>query len=511
MAHTFKDTLRALGDRRFLFLLIFGFASGLPLALTGQAMQAWLNIDGIDIKTIGFFTLVGQPYAFKYLWAPLMDRFEPSFLGKRRSWLIICQLLLAVAIFAMSTLSPKENLALFAGVATLIAFLSASQDIVVDAYRTNILQDSERGMGAALGVLGYRLAMLVSGGLSFFWAESWGWQNVYLAMCGIMILLAALTFFSPKVLFDFSKYKLSNPKKELIGFACMILGVVVGAFVGKYFLVLLGFDPESANKWVSLLFVLTEIAFALPSAYYLGKLGGFQALTESMSEYFSMKGAFSFLVVIVLYKLGDSFAGSLSTAFLLKSGYTQPEIGTINKIFGLVATLSGGLLGGIILLRIGLWRSLLFFGILQALSNSGFWYLASFGKGAWGNLEFSLPWAGSVLDTVTQVSSLQFIWVPFNVDSLLLGVVSFENITGGMGTAASVAFLMSLCSQRFAATHFALLSSFASVGRIYVGPMSGVLSDSLGWPNFYLFSIVAALPGIIAVIVKKREISSLSK
>jgi PAT family beta-lactamase induction signal transducer AmpG len=172
---------------RLVIIFVLGFASGLPLALTGQTMQAWLTVDKIDIATIGFFSLVGVPYTFKFLWAPLMDRFEPPFLGRRRGWLVISQLLIAGALFIMASLSPSQNTQTFALIALLVAFLSASQDVVIDAYRTDILPASERGIGSSFSVFGYRLAMILSGGIAFVWADSvsgngWSWSKIYMIM-----------------------------------------------------------------------------------------------------------------------------------------------------------------------------------------------------------------------------------------------------------------------------------------------------------------------------------------
>ena len=178
------------GAVRLIAVTVLGFASGLPLALTGQAMQAWLSADGIDIATIGFLSLVGLPYTFKFLWAPLMDRFEPPWLGRRRGWLVLSQLALAGALVWMASTPPSSSLAAFALLACLVATLSASQDIVVDAYRTDLLPAAERGMGSSLAVLGYRLAMILSGGIAFIWADprqggGWSWPEVYRAMAAV--------------------------------------------------------------------------------------------------------------------------------------------------------------------------------------------------------------------------------------------------------------------------------------------------------------------------------------
>ena len=495
-------TMNLSSYRRFAAVLLLGFASGLPLALTGQAMQAWLTIDGVDLATIGFLGLVGLPYTFKFLWAPLMDRFEPPLLGRRRGWLVTTQLLLAAALVWMSGISPTTSSALFATAATLIAFLSASQDVVIDAYRTDVLEAEERGLGASLSVFGYRLAMVMSGGIALIWADQWkSWPRVYLVMAAIMAGIALVSLiFAPAVQSE-SKPLASKPSQELIGFMAMLVGVVVGYFFARGLLIILGLDPEDSNKWIQLLFVMAEIVTALPLAWWFARLAKFETLNRSLESYFSQSGATAFLVLIILYKLGDAFAGSLTTPFLIKGmGFTQAEVGVVNKVIGIWLTIGGALLGGALMLWLGLFRSLLLFGVLQLLSNFGFYGVAIAGKGAWGS--FTLPAFDWVIVSLSEHT---------DIDYLLVTAVAAENITGGMGTAAFVALLMSLCNHRFTATHYALLSAFAAVGRIYVSPLAGVLSESIGWPSFFLFSVVMAAPGIVMVWWMRRAIYQLVK
>ncbi|WP_218185496.1 MFS transporter, partial [Stenotrophomonas pictorum] len=179
--------------RRLFVILLLGFASGLPLALTGGAMQAWLTVDGLDLVTLGFLSLIGIPYTFKFLWAPLIDRFDLPLLGRRRGWIVLLLLLLAAALLAMSTLSPSRNLALFASAAVLVACLSATLDVVIDAYRTDLLAPAERGLGGSLTVLGYRLAMVLSGGITLIWAEQWqSWPQVYRVMAALAATVGVL-------------------------------------------------------------------------------------------------------------------------------------------------------------------------------------------------------------------------------------------------------------------------------------------------------------------------------
>ena len=234
---------------------------------------------------------------------------------------------------------------------------------------------------------------------------------------------------------------------------------------------------------------ITGLLLALPLAGWAARRAGFETLNRSLSSYFAQHGAAAFLALIILYKLGDAFAGSLTTPFLIKGmGFAQEEVGIANKVIGIWLTIFGAFVGGLIMTRLALYRSLLLFGVLQLVSNFGFYLLAQLGKGAWGAVMLpAFDWGFVSLDA------------PAALDLLLLTVIAGENITGGMGTVAFVALLMGLCNQRFTATHYAMLSAFAAVGRIYVSPLSGVLSQSIGWPAFFIFSIVVAVPGVVMV------------
>jgi PAT family beta-lactamase induction signal transducer AmpG len=515
---------------RLAAVALLGFASGLPLALTGQAMQAWLTLDGIDLATIGFLSLVGLPYTFKFLWAPLMDRFElPAALfrgwagrwGRRRVWLVATQLLLALALWALAATSPSEGIRAFAVLAVAVAFLSASQDVVVDAYRTDLLPPAERGMGASLGVMGYRLAMILSGGIAMIWtdpaqAAGWTWPEVYrfmaLLMAGAAVVSALLLpRLAPLPPAPPSASPPPSAARDLRGFAAVLLAVAAGwwltdrfgtdiarALVGPL-LEGSGLPAPLQRRWINLVTLLLGIGFTLPLAAWVARRAGFTTLLSGLENYFSQKGAAAFLLFIVLYKLGDAFAGSLMTPFLLKSmAYTSAEVGVVNKVLGLWMTIGGALLGGALMLKLGLWRSLMLFGVLQLLSNLGFWWLAVSGKGVLPGLTLpAFDWGFVALAT------------PTPVDGGLLMVVAFENISGGMGTAAFVAFLMSLCNQRFTATQFALLSAFASVGRVWVGPLAGVLAESIGWPTFFIISTVLAAPALVMLQALRREVHAL--
>ena len=490
---------------RLAAVLMLGFASGLPLALTGQAMQAWLSLEGIDVATIGFLSLVGLPYTFKFLWAPLMDRFDPPWLGRRRGWLVLTQLLLAGALLLMAGTSPKESMRLYALLAVAIAFLSASQDVVIDAYRTDLLPAPERGLGASLSVLGYRLAMILSGGIALIWTDpvnaggpaGWTWPEVYRLMALLMVAAAGVSaLLLPRL------PRLERPesvaRNDLIGFAAVLAAAAVGYLLtdrvlGPLSSTLLGplleqttLAPTLRQRWADLLALLAGIAITLPLGAWAARVARFETLLGGMASYFAQPGAWAFLGFIVLYKLGDAFAGSLMTPFLLKAmAFGSAEVGVVNKVIGLWLTIGGALLGGALMLRLGLWRSLMLFGVLQMASNLGFWWLAVHGQGALPGLTVpAFDWGFLKLAQATPV------------DGGLLMVIAFENISGGMGTAAFVAFLMSLTSQRFTATQYAMLSAFASIGRVWVGPLAGVLAESIGWLSFFLVSTLAALPAL---------------
>ncbi len=494
--------IRAAAWHRALVVVLLGFASGLPLALTGQAMQAWLSMEGLDVATIGFLSLVGLPYTFKFLWAPLMDRFDLPWLGRRRGWLVLTQLLLAAALFVLAGTSPQGATQAFALMAVAVAFISASQDVVIDAYRTDLLPAAERGIGASLNIAGYRGAMILSGGIALIWTDAqqgggWSWPEVYRFMAGLMVAAAVLSAaVLPKL--KVAPAPQSVPRNDLIGFAAVVTAVAVGYLVTDR-LVVPAVRAAMApwwsgsplpvalqGRWADLVALLVGIAITLPLAAFAARRAKFETLLSGLASYFSQRGAVAFLVLIVLYKLGDAFAGSLLTPFLLKAmAYSPAEVGVVNKVLGLWLTIAGALIGGALMLKLGLWRSLMLFGVLQLASNMVFWWLAVGAKGTLGALTIpAFDWV------FVQLSA------PTLVDGALLLAVTAENLSGGMGTAAFVAFLMSLTNQRFTATQFALLSAFASIGRVWVGPLAGVLAESIGWPAFFIVSTIAAAPAL---------------
>ncbi|MES1022366.1 MFS transporter [Gloeocapsa sp. BRSZ] len=386
-------------------LLLLGVSSGLPLLLTSKTLQAWMTVEGVDLKSIGLFSLVALPYSLKFLWAPILDRFALPFLGRRRGWLIALQIGLILAIAFMGFQQPAQALQLLAINALFVAFFSATQDIAGDAYRADILAEKEMGAGAAVFVLGYRVALLITGSLALILADRISWTSVYLLMASVMIIGVIGTLIAP--------------------------------------------EPEGH---IQLPASLSE-AVLLPFGEFFQRLG---ALT-----------GFFILCFIVLYKLGDALVNNMSTPFLLQIGFTQTDIGAIQGGMGLIATIVGALAGGAILSKIGINRSLWLFGGLQAISNLAYFMQAQLGRN-----------------------------YPFMVLT-----INIENFCAGLGTAAFVAFLMSLCNQRFSATQYALLSSLMAVSRDILVAPAGALAESTGWSLFFIISIVAAIPGLLLLPV----------
>jgi len=409
----FRHLSQVVGNRRMAAVLVLGFSSGLPIALTSGTLQAWLATLDLNLRTIGAATLVGLPYTFKFLWAPLVDRISLPWLGRRRDWILLMQFALAVVIAATPHLDPRTEIQAVLALATLLAFFSATQDIAVDAYRTDVVRPDERGVGAAATVTGYRLAMLTSGALAPILSGTIGWQGAYTFVAAVMVSCAIGTWLAPE------------PERSVS-------------------------PPRSLRE----------------------------AVIEPLREFLGRPGSIALLLLVIFYKLGDAMALSLSTAFIIKGlGFTATDVGTVSKGFGLGATILGAFIGGLAVAQIGLFRSLLWLGLAQAITILPYAWLALVGHEYYA----------------------------------LVAAIGIQNFGDGMGTAAFVALLTALCNARFSAFQYALLSALASLGRIFLGPVSGGLADSVGWVQFFITAFCVALPGIAIVLVMKRELEALDR
>ena len=383
-----------------LVALIMGFAAGLPLLLTKGVLQAWMKEEGIDLSLIGLTSLLAVPYSIKFMWAPLLDRYALSFLGRRRGWLLVAQVGLVLSISALGLSNPRNSPMILVLAALFVTFMSASQDIVVDAYRREDLADEELGLGSALYVLGYRLGMLLSSGGGLIMADYLSFRAAYLiiALCMVPALVTTLL----------------TPEPRVAGMPKTMKEAVIDPFV----------------------------------------------------EYFKRRESLWMLAFILLYKIGDIMASNISTPFYIDIGFSLTEIGAITKLLGFWAIIAGASLGGVIMLRLGINRSLWVFGFLQAVSTIGFAVLARIGH--------SIP--------------------------ALSVVIGFENLSGGMGTAAFMAFMASITNKKFTATQYALLTSFMAFGRDVLSAPTGFLAKHFGWFSFFVACALTAVPGMLLLL-----------
>jgi PAT family beta-lactamase induction signal transducer AmpG len=406
------ESLAVYLERRLIIVFLFGFASGLPLLLTLSTLSIWLTEQGVSLTAIGLFAMVGTPYTLKFLWAPMIDRAPipglTAWLGRRRSWLLAIQACLILAILALGATRPGQAPFWTALWALVVAFFSASQDIVIDAYRIESVREHEQGAAAAMTQFGYRIGMLASGAGALYLAESVSWFGVYAVMAALMLVGVATTVASPEPL--------------------------VGAPTG----------PPGGGALARVREAVIE-----PFAEFIRRSG--------------LKVAGLVLAFILLYKFGDAFAGVMANPFYVKIGFTKAEIAGVTKIFGLAATLAGVFLGGVVVTRYGVMPALLGCGVLQMLSNLMFVVQAMMGH---------------------------------DVSTLML-TIGLENLAGGMGSAAFVAYLSLLCNVAYTATQYALFSSFMAVGRTLLSSTSGWVADHVDWVSFFLISTVLAVPGLL--------------
>lgn len=405
---------------RIITIALLGFSSGLPLALTSATLGFWLAEAGVSLKEIAIFGLVATPYALKFLWAPLMDAAPipvlHQLLGRRRSWLIVTQSMLMASLIFLGLSNPVEAPWWMALAAVLVAFSSASQDIVIDAYRVEILKPEQYGAGAAAIIFGYRMGMIAAGAGALMLSKYYGWELTYMVMAALV----------------------------LVGMATVLLNK----------------EPEVIHEQTK-----ARQHGVVPWLYH--------AVVMPFSDFMRRKYWLGILLFILLYKMADAFMGVMANPFYVKIGFDKADIATIVKVYGVIATIVGGFIGGSMVLRLGMVRSLWICGIAQMLTNLMFSAQALIG-----------PDTGFLALTIT-----------------------LENLSGGMGGAAFVAFMSRLCNVQFTATQYALLSSFASFGRTWLSAPAGWFAEGMGWPVFFAFSTVLGIPGLICLWWLSRKIN----
>ncbi|MCK3655436.1 AmpG family muropeptide MFS transporter [Pasteurellaceae bacterium Macca] len=406
--------------KNMLLCIFTGFSSGLPLYVLFQLVPAWLSSNQVDVKTIGFFTLIGFPYTWKFIISPLLDRYYPNFLGRRRSWMFLTQITLLGLLVLLGRFNPMEDIQTVAVIATIIAVDSAIQDIVIDAYRREILSDAELGLGNSVHVNAYRIAGLIPGGVSLVLADSYPWDTVF--------LFTALF---------------------------MIPGLILSLFLST--------EPK-----------VPEVDRSEPF---------YKAFVAPFKEFFNRKGIIAgvgLILFIFLYKFGDSLATSLQTKFILDMGFSKTDIGTVVKINSLWASIISSMIGGIMMLRLGINRSLWVFGFVQLITILGFAWMASYGH----------------FDTIDS-----FAYLVLNV------VIIGEYIGVGLGTAAFVAFMARETNPLYTATQLAIFTSLSAIPSKIFGAFSGVLVENYGYYHFFLICFAVGIPGmlILAKVAPWRE------
>ena len=409
--------LRPYLDRRVLIVFAMGFSSGLPFMLSGSTLSYWLTKVGVSNTEIGLFALVGLSYNFKFLWSPLFDNVVAPWigrLGRRRAWGVLSQLGLIAALLLTGASDPAVSVLHTALCAVLIAFFSASLDIVVDAYRVEILDEDRQGPGAAATQLGYRIGILTSGAGGLFLSDYLDWFAVYAVMAALVGLGVILLLVSPEP----SRAPAAGPTRP---------------------------TP-------------------------LGRLR--EAIIDPFIDFAKRKSWLAILAFVILFKLGDAFASNMATPFYVQMGFTAKEIASVTKVFGVIATMLGILVGGALIVRVTLPSALLVAGILQLASN---WMFAA--------------------------QALVGHSVPF-----LMLTIFTENFTSGVGAAAFVAYLSSLCTLRYTATHYALLSSLAAFGRTLLSSPAGWVADKVDWVTFFIATSIIAVPGLLLLVYLMRTV-----
>lgn len=403
-----KPTIReVLASPKMLAIMVLGAASGFPNQLTESALQAWLKDSGASITTIGIFSYVSVFYLLKFVWAPVMDRYPLPVLGRRRGWILATQLGIACALALLSVQQPTISLTPIAICAALVVFLSASQDIAFDAYRTDVAKPHERGLAAAANNLGYRTAAWLAFAFALVLADAFGWRIAFLFLGATMAAFSIATWLAPE-----AEYRHAPPR------------------------------------------TLKE------------------SVSEPLKALLGSPGTVGLIALVVLFKVGDAFALKFFTPFLMDVGFTKTEVALVAKAVMTSSAIAGAIVGGIWMVKLGLLKSMLTFGALQAASNMLYYMLAITGK----NYE------------------------------MMVAAVAIDNFAGAMGNIASVALMMSLCDARYSAFQYALLSALALLPRYGLGYPAGWIADHMGWPTYYIVSFLIAMPGMLLLWVFRNRV-----
>jgi PAT family beta-lactamase induction signal transducer AmpG len=421
---TWENSLKSYLDRRILSIFFLGFSSGLPFLLTLSTLAVWLTESGIDKTIIGLFTMTTLPYTFKFLWGPVVDRLPlpplTTMLGKRRGWALVTQLAVVCSLVGLGSSNPMENIWATALMAFCVAFSSAMQDMVIEAYRIELMDEQHAGTSAAASSLGYRIGMLVSGAGALYLADIMSWDDVYCIMSLCVVVGMITLLLSPRTK---SLVPSSFPRTRLrMDESTSLKG--------------------SVTQWLR------------------------QTYLPPLKQLLNNNDWRVVLAFILFYKVGDTAINVMNAPFLLELGFSKIEIANVAKLFGISSMIVGGFLGGILLTRFGILTSLMLCATLQVLSSLMF-----------------------VIQAI----------VGYNLEILVI-TIGVENLTCGLGASAFIAYLSSMCSQPNTATHFALLSSFGSMARVFISSFAGWLADQVSWESFFLITAIGSVPCMFLLI-----------
>ena len=417
---------------RVLGMIFLGFSAGLPFLLVYSTLSTWLSFEGVSRTTIGFFSWIGITYSIKVFWAPIVDRLAlpllTKALGKRRSWMLLAQICIVIGILGMAFTEPSSQLRQIAIFALCVAFGSATQDIVVDAYRIEAVDKLLQGAMAATYVLGYRVALLIAGAGPLFLADTYSWQLAYIVMAALMGIgfVTTLLISEPEHIVSKSTFELEENLEKAVGLT------------------------------------RTSNIFARLASWFI------DAVISPFVDFFQRHGwlALSILLLIGSYRISDLTMGVMAQPFYLDKGFSLNEIGAIIKGFGFFMTMTGALLGGVLIMRYGLLRPLLLGAVLVVITNLFFIYLAI-----------------SDADLIS-----------------LAVVISVDNLSGGIASSVFIAYLSSLTNTAYTATQYALFSSIMTLPGKVIGGFSGVVVDSVGYASFFLYSGALGIPAILLII-----------
>ncbi len=494
---TITSLRAAITSRRIGAVTLQSFSSGLPLGLVWIALPAWLTYRGVDIKTVGLFSLAQAPWTFKFLWSPLMDRYRLPILGRKRSWMVVCQLFLFAGCILLALQASNPRVGTVALLALFIAFWSASQDIAIDGYAVEVLEREEQGLAVGARVALYRAATLIAGAVAITLGEKIGWGTVFWGLAFLFLPLIGIVVWSPEpvvpappprtlrdaVVDPLVDIFRRSRALQIIGFLLLYkFGENLATALTRPFLIQKCYAPEDvglATATIGLVAIVVwspEPVVPAPPPRTLR-----DAVVDPLVDIFRRSRALQIIGFLLLYKFGENLATALTRPFLIQKCYAPEDVGLATATIGLVAIIIGTFFGGWMTERIGLGRALWIFGAIQAVGFLGYVVVDRLTPGS--------PCAGGAHPSGFEQ--------PFGHRITMYGAVAVENACQAMATGAFGVLLLRLTQKQFSATQYALFSSIFALGRTLAGPPAGYLVDALGWTPFFLVSTLASIPGLV--------------